>query len=170
MAPERITGQSYTITSDVWSLGVTLLEVGQHRFPFPADGTEMQPRAGLIDLLTYIVRQPIPKLKDEPEHQIKWSENFKYFIECWYISRSFFRYRPELTALQLGERTVEKSYAMAYARASVDGGHEDQESQHGALPEAGLGLERLKHVSQDSCSSTPHRPRPMLFIRQESTE
>ena len=85
MAPERIQGQSYTITSDVWSLGVTLLEVAQHRFPFPADGTEMQPRAGLIDLLTYIVRQPIPKLKDEPDHGIKWSESFKYFIECWYI-------------------------------------------------------------------------------------
>ncbi|GAM39197.1 hypothetical protein TCE0_034r10540 [Talaromyces pinophilus] len=82
MAPERITGQSYTITSDVWSLGVTLLEVAQHRFPFPADGTEMQPRAGLIDLLTYIVRQPIPTLKDEPENNISWSDNFKYFIEC----------------------------------------------------------------------------------------
>ncbi|KAL9127266.1 MAG: hypothetical protein Q9217_003825 [Psora testacea] len=87
MAPERITGQSYTITSDVWSLGVTLLEVAQHRFPFPADGTEMQPKAGLIDLLTYIVRQPIPKLKDEPADEnggggIKWSANFKYFIEC----------------------------------------------------------------------------------------
>ncbi|KAF2455964.1 kinase-like domain-containing protein [Lineolata rhizophorae] len=82
MAPERITGQSYTITSDVWSLGVTLLEVAQHRFPFPADGTEMNPRAGLIDLLTYIVRQPIPKLKDEPQNNIRWSENFKYFIEC----------------------------------------------------------------------------------------
>jgi serine/threonine protein kinase len=85
MAPERIQGQSYTITSDVWSLGVTLLEVAQHRFPFPADGTEMQPRAGLIDLLTYIVRQPIPQLKDEPVHGIKWSESFKYFVECWYV-------------------------------------------------------------------------------------
>ncbi|KAL8347074.1 hypothetical protein RB601_003344 [Gaeumannomyces tritici] len=82
MAPERITGQSYTITSDVWSTGVALLEVAQHRFPFPADGTEMAPRAGLIDLLTYIVRQPIPKLKDEPAAQIFWSDNFKYFIEC----------------------------------------------------------------------------------------
>jgi mitogen-activated protein kinase kinase len=82
MAPERIQGQSYTITSDVWSLGVTLLEVAQHRFPVPADGTEMQPRAGLIDLLTYIVAQPIPKLKDEPHNQIKWSDGFKYFIEC----------------------------------------------------------------------------------------
>jgi len=82
MAPERITGQSYTITSDVWSTGVTLLEVAQHRFPFPADGTEMQPRAGLIDLLTYIVRQPIPKLRDEEERGIRWSDSFKYFIEC----------------------------------------------------------------------------------------
>ena len=91
MAPERITGQSYTITSDVWSLGVTLLEVAQHRFPFPADGTEMTPKAGLIDLLTYIVRQEIPKLKDEPgdkkgDGKISWSANFKYFIECWYVS------------------------------------------------------------------------------------
>jgi mitogen-activated protein kinase kinase len=92
MAPERITGQSYTITSDVWSTGVTLLEVAQHRFPFPADGTEMQPRAGLIDLLTYIVRQPIPKLKDEPEAGIKWSDNFKYFIECWYVLSIHFSY------------------------------------------------------------------------------
>ncbi|KAK3674672.1 Protein kinase C signaling pathway involved MAPKK protein [Recurvomyces mirabilis] len=82
MPPERITGQSYTITSDVWSLGVTLLEVAQHRFPFPADGTEMNPRAVLIDLLTYIVRQPIPKLKDEPANGLKWSASFKYFIEC----------------------------------------------------------------------------------------
>ena len=85
MAPERITGQSYTITSDVWSLGVTLLEVAQHRFPFPADGTEMQPQATMIDLLTYIVRQPIPKLKDEPDAEppAKWSSRFKSFIEYW---------------------------------------------------------------------------------------
>lgn len=82
MAPERITGQAYTITSDVWSTGVTLLEVAQHRFPFPADGTEAQPRAGLIDLLTYIVRQPVPQLKDEPDNNVYWSDGFKYFIEC----------------------------------------------------------------------------------------
>lgn len=84
MAPERITGQSYTITSDVWSTGITLLEVAQHRFPFPADGTEMQPRAGIMDLLTYIVAHPTPKLKDEPDANIFWSGGFKYFIECWY--------------------------------------------------------------------------------------
>ena len=85
MAPERITGQSYKIHSDVWSTGVTLLEVAQHRFPFPADGTEMQPKAGLIDLLTYIVQQKVPQLKDEPDMNVYWSDNFKYFIECWYV-------------------------------------------------------------------------------------
>lgn len=90
MAPERITGKPYTITSDVWSLGVTLLEVAQHRFPFPADGTEMQPKSGLIDLLTYIVRQPIPKLKDEPENGVKWSENFKSFIDYRYVQHTRF--------------------------------------------------------------------------------
>ncbi|KAJ9165468.1 MAP kinase [Coniochaeta hoffmannii] len=94
MAPERITGQSYTITSDVWSTGVTLLEVAQHRFPFPADGTVDQPRAGLIDLLTYIVRQPIPKLKDEPAANIFWSDNFKYFIECCLEKESSRRASP----------------------------------------------------------------------------
>lgn len=83
MAPERIQGLSYTITSDVWSLGVTLLEVAQHRFPFgQTDGSGGHARAGLIDLLTYIVRQPIPELKDEPHLGIKWSDNFKYFIAC----------------------------------------------------------------------------------------
>lgn len=83
MAPERITGQKYTINSDVWSTGVTLLEVAQHRFPFPADGTEAQPKAGLMDLLVYIVQQPVPVLKDEPDKDVYWSDNFKYFISCW---------------------------------------------------------------------------------------
>ncbi|KAL7271179.1 Protein kinase C signaling pathway involved MAPKK protein [Rhizina undulata] len=81
MAPERIQGLSYTITSDVWSLGVTLLEVAQHRFPF-GNEADSGGRAGLIDLLTYIVRQPIPQLKDEPQLGIKWSDDFKYFIAC----------------------------------------------------------------------------------------
>lgn len=123
MAPERITGQSYTITSDVWSLGVTLLEVAQHRFPFPADGTEMQPRAGLIDLLTYIVRQPIPKLKDEPENRIRWSDNFKYFIECWYVSSALNKW-VRVNLSQSRKRTSTKSHTMADAGTSLDAGHE----------------------------------------------
>lgn len=83
MAPERIQGLSYTITSDVWSLGVTLLEVAQNSFPFRGEsGDEMSGPALLIELLTSIVTQPIPELKDEPELGITWTEEFKYFIAC----------------------------------------------------------------------------------------
>jgi len=97
MAPERITGQSYTITSDVWSLGVTLLEVAQHRFPFPADeegktreldgeGEEVShPNLGPLDLLTYIVKSPTPKLRDEKSKGVSWSKDFKNFIDFWYV-------------------------------------------------------------------------------------
>lgn len=141
MAPERITGQSYTITSDVWSTGVTLLEVAQHRFPFPADGTEMQPRAGLIDLLTYIVRQAIPKLKDEPEAGIRWSDNFKYFIECWSVF-IFPTIRPpnKLTIPQSRERAFSSSIALANARAPLDDRNAQQTRQHVPLPLDGVGL------------------------------
>lgn len=146
MAPERITGQSYTITSDVWSLGVSLLEVAQHRFPFPADGTEMQPRAGLIDLLTYIVRQPIPKLKDEPDHGIRWSDNFKYFIECWYVPTQICMSQINLLicAPKPRKRTSSTSHTLADAGSSLGAGYEEQEGQHGELRQAGVGLERVK--------------------------
>lgn len=167
MAPERITGQSYTITSDVWSLGVTLLEVAQHRFPFPADGTEMQPRAGLIDLLTYIVRQPIPKLKDEPDNGIRWSENFKYFIECWYVEKKIYWCMNYTNFIvQFGERTPATSDSLADARTSLDAGHEKQKGQHGQLRKASLGLERLDCLpaATGSRQSFMHLPDGMLHL------
>jgi len=41
----------------------------------------------LIDIIQYIVGQPLPKLKDEEgrngEGAITWSENFKEFIDRW---------------------------------------------------------------------------------------
>lgn len=39
-----------------------------------------------------------------------------------------------------------KSYSLAYARASLDGGDEVEESQHGTLPQASVGLEGLDHL------------------------
>ncbi|KAI8458990.1 kinase-like domain-containing protein, partial [Phakopsora pachyrhizi] len=33
MAPERIRGEKYSITSDVWSLELTLLKLALNRFP-----------------------------------------------------------------------------------------------------------------------------------------
>ena len=49
-----------------------------------------------------------------------------------------------LIVAQPGKRTVPKGDAVANARASLDGGDVQQESQHGALLAAGVGLEGLK--------------------------
>ncbi|KAK9461000.1 kinase-like domain-containing protein [Lipomyces oligophaga] len=79
MAPERIQGHPYSVTSDVWSLGLTLLEVAQHRFPFPPEG---EPPLMPIEILSYIVDMEPPRLHDEPHNNIKWSESFRHFIAC----------------------------------------------------------------------------------------
>ncbi|KAJ7091156.1 kinase-like domain-containing protein [Mycena epipterygia] len=72
MAPERICGQTYTIRSDVWSTGISLLELVQNRFPFPAD---LPP----IELMMYITAGEPPRLDDEPG--VQWSVEMKDFIK-----------------------------------------------------------------------------------------
>jgi serine/threonine protein kinase len=39
LAPERIQfGQDYNVVSDIWSLGLTLMEIASGRFPYPPEG------------------------------------------------------------------------------------------------------------------------------------
>jgi mitogen-activated protein kinase kinase len=40
MSPERIQGAQYTVKSDVWSLGISLIELALGRFPFASDTDE----------------------------------------------------------------------------------------------------------------------------------
>ncbi|TKR81881.1 hypothetical protein L596_015682 [Steinernema carpocapsae] len=91
MAPERLTGTHYSVESDVWSFGLSLIELAVGRFPVPAvtrqeyaqlfnipeneillaDGREA-PSAlntpvtaasmSIFDLLEYIVSEPAPAL------------------------------------------------------------------------------------------------------------
>jgi mitogen-activated protein kinase kinase len=83
MAPERITGQKYTITSDVWSLGITLMEMACNRFPYPSDEETLnQASMALIDFVAYITRETI-ELNDEPDGNVMWSSDFKDFVRCW---------------------------------------------------------------------------------------
>ncbi|TFK40379.1 kinase-like domain-containing protein [Crucibulum laeve] len=72
MAPERIRGETYTIRSDVWSTGISLLELVQNQFPFPND-------LPAIDLMIYIARSEPPHLEDKPG--VTWSAEMKYFIK-----------------------------------------------------------------------------------------
>ncbi|EEB06142.2 STE/STE7 protein kinase Pek1 [Schizosaccharomyces japonicus yFS275] len=80
MAPERISGESYTISSDIWSLGLTLLEVASNRFPFPPEG---EPPLMPIELLSYIINMPPPTLPEEAG--IQWSQAFRHFLQVCLI-------------------------------------------------------------------------------------
>lgn len=66
MAPERIQGSPYTVKSDVWSVGLTLMELAIGKFPFASDnhddGEEAGGPQGILDLLQQIVLEPSPKL------------------------------------------------------------------------------------------------------------
>ena len=71
MAPERIQGAQYSVKSDVWSLGLSLLELAIGRFPFDADCASAGTRAsagtyGILDLLQRIVHEPAPRLPKNP--------------------------------------------------------------------------------------------------------
>ena len=60
MAPERILGNIYTVRSDVWSLGVSILEMALGRFPYPTDAAS-RPLLP-IELLHCIVYEAPPSL------------------------------------------------------------------------------------------------------------
>lgn len=67
MAPERIQGSPYTVKSDVWSVGLSLMELAIGKFPFTIeaeDGEEEEAGGpqGILDLLQQIVLEPAPKL------------------------------------------------------------------------------------------------------------
>lgn len=78
MAPERIMGKPYNVRCDVWSLGLTLLEVAMGQFPYhlQTDDTPLGP----IELLSLILEYQ-PQLEDIPEDGIFWSDSFKSFID-----------------------------------------------------------------------------------------
>lgn len=65
MAPERIQGSPYTVKSDVWSVGLTLMELAIGKFPFSIESDDPEEAAGpqgILDLLQQIVLEPSPKL------------------------------------------------------------------------------------------------------------
>lgn len=70
MSPERIQGEKYSVQSDVWSLGMTLVELVLGKFPFPPNGQPLS----VFELLEYIVHEPVPTLSCD------YSTEFRDFI------------------------------------------------------------------------------------------
>jgi len=97
MSPERLEGNRYTVQSDIWSLGLSLVELALGRYPIPIasdqevlnlfqiDSTGISPRIegrngttslAIFELLEYIVNQPPPTLPKS-----HFSEDFIDFID-----------------------------------------------------------------------------------------
>uniref|UniRef100_A0A3Q3DVW8 mitogen-activated protein kinase kinase n=1 Tax=Hippocampus comes TaxID=109280 RepID=A0A3Q3DVW8_HIPCM len=71
MAPERISGEQYGIHADVWSVGISFMELALGMFPYP----QIQKNQGSLMLLQCIVDEDPPVL---PAGQF--SEMFVHFI------------------------------------------------------------------------------------------
>ncbi|KAG1673182.1 hypothetical protein FOA52_015293 [Chlamydomonas sp. UWO 241] len=61
MSPERIKGDSYSFDSDLWSLGLSLVECALGRFPYPPP-SDAGVQLGFWELLEYIVMESAPHL------------------------------------------------------------------------------------------------------------
>lgn len=64
MAPERIQGSPYSVRSDVWSVGLTVMELAIGKFPFDQknDKDDEPGMGGILDLLQQIVHEEPPRL------------------------------------------------------------------------------------------------------------
>ncbi|ORZ37507.1 dual specificity mitogen-activated protein kinase [Catenaria anguillulae PL171] len=79
MSPERIKGSDYGVQSDIWSLGIALMELATGRFPFPPNGEE-EKNLAVIELLEYIVNEEVPKLPSNT-----FSSEFEDFVSVCLI-------------------------------------------------------------------------------------
>lgn len=86
MSPERLTGHPYTVQSDIWSLGLTLVELALGMYPIPQHDPmkmyegEPSPEASkmpVFALMECIVNQPPPTIPGPPI----FSAEFKDFVD-----------------------------------------------------------------------------------------
>jgi serine/threonine protein kinase len=67
-------GSPYSVKSDVWSLGITLMELALGRFPFPPEGTPLS----IFELLQHIVHEPVPEFPPD-----KYPKDLTDFVSQW---------------------------------------------------------------------------------------
>uniref|UniRef100_A0A6B2LAQ3 non-specific serine/threonine protein kinase n=1 Tax=Arcella intermedia TaxID=1963864 RepID=A0A6B2LAQ3_9EUKA len=70
MAPETLDQRGYDYKADIWSLGITLIEMAEKDPPFF--------NLGSVEVVLQVTNNPPPSLK-QPN---KWTPNFKDFLNC----------------------------------------------------------------------------------------
>lgn len=65
MAPERVSSDEYSIPSEIWSLAMTILEIGLGRYPFQKENQSASSTVRPLDLLQSIVYETPPMLSIE---------------------------------------------------------------------------------------------------------
>ena len=71
-SPERLVGEAYAFSSDLWSLGLVLIELATGEYPYPKTKT-------FIEMLQNITTAPEPNLPDNGQY----SKEFRDFIRRW---------------------------------------------------------------------------------------
>ncbi|PIK56054.1 putative dual specificity mitogen-activated protein kinase kinase 5 [Apostichopus japonicus] len=90
--PERVLGHKYGVHSEVWSVGLFLLEMATGRFPYPVanHGHDLAP----LHILQCIVHEVPPRLSVE-----KFTREFSDFVACCMEKEHSKRPSPELVLL-----------------------------------------------------------------------
>lgn len=75
--PERISGSTYDYSSDIWSLGMSVLECAIGRFPY-LESEDQQNPPSFYELLAAIVENPPPTAPCD-----QFSPEFCSFVSSW---------------------------------------------------------------------------------------
>ena len=81
LKPERIQGKSYTTQSDIWSLGMSIIELALGKFPYIQSADDLKrAQEGLMfwELLQKIVGEDLPRLPED-----KFSPEIRDFCSAW---------------------------------------------------------------------------------------
>lgn len=120
MSPERLTGHSYTIQSDIWSLGLTLVELALGMYPIPQHDPlkmyegEPSPEASrmpVFALMDCIVNEAPPTIPGSPIFSVE----FKDFVD-----RCLKKYPQERFDLRT---IVQHAFVVKSEQKTVDVGH-----------------------------------------------
>lgn len=147
----------------MWSLGVSLLEVANNRFPFPPEGEP--PLVGQFDLLNFIVNQPTPQLVDDD--RAEWTDSAKDFVRRWSVSLTVPSDRdPERSLCFYSAAVVLQSGALRRdatlpTRSHPPSVHQDVRAQEGGprkVDRHGLAMELDVHLPLPSPLASARRP------------